>query len=55
MKLVIDGYFLFLGRPRKDGSRKVERVRLTQWRDVLPGLILHRYVLQVLTDLEFIT
>jgi hypothetical protein len=38
MKIVVQGAVLYLGRPRKDGYRSVERVRLTNWRAMLPAL-----------------
>ena len=38
MKLKLDGVILFLGRPRKDGYRNVERVRLLDNRSLLPKL-----------------
>ena len=38
MKLKIDGAVLYLGRVRRDGFRNVERVRLTNYRSLLPAL-----------------
>lgn len=38
MKLKVEGYVLYLGRPRKDGYRSVERARLTRWRKLLHAL-----------------
>ena len=38
MRLKLDGAVLFLGRLREDGFRNVERVRLTDWRALLPKL-----------------
>ena len=38
MTLKIDGAVLFLGRLRRDGFRNVERVRLTNFRTLLPAL-----------------
>ncbi len=38
MKLKLDGVVLFLGRLRKDGYRNVERVRLLDYRSLLPKL-----------------
>ena len=38
MKVKVGGYVLYLGRPRSDGYRNVERVRLTNWRALLPSL-----------------
>ena len=38
MKLKLDVAVLYLGRPRKDGYRNVERVRLTNWSPVRPAL-----------------
>lgn len=38
MKLKLDGYVLYLGRPRKDGYLNCERVRLANWRVILPKL-----------------
>ncbi len=36
MTLRIEGATLHLGRLRKDGRRNVERVRLADWRKLLP-------------------
>ncbi len=38
MNLKVDGYALHLGHRRKDGRRNVERVRLADWRKILPAL-----------------
>ena len=38
MKVKVGGYVLYLGRLRSDGYRNVERVRLTNWRALLPSL-----------------
>ena len=38
MTLKIDGAILYLGRLRRDGFHNVERVRLTDYRKLLPAL-----------------
>lgn len=38
MKLIVEGSVLHLGRLRKDGLRHVERVTLTDWRQILAKL-----------------
>ena len=37
MTLRIDGFVLHFRKPRKDGSRNVERARLRNWRFVQPA------------------
>jgi hypothetical protein len=43
MRLKLDGVVLFLGRRRKDGFHNVERVRLHDWRKILPTLRRTKY------------
>src|SRR3712207_9325620 len=38
MKIRVSGAVLYLGKPRKDGYRNIERVLLENWRAMLPAL-----------------
>ncbi len=38
MRIKVGGALLHLGRPRNDGFRNIELVRLTNWRDLIQAL-----------------